>query len=379
MKRNLWVMLLSFCIPLVTLIAWKGTASLSRKRLVAPHRTRNLVIITFDGCRWKEIFRGADSTDLFGTKFRSQNLDSLKKYFWSDNLEIRREKLAPFFWDYLVKHGQLYGNRDLGNKVDVRNPYWFSYPGYNEIFTGYPDPKVNSNSYGYNPNINVLEYINEQPKYKNKVVAFCAWDAFYRILNEPGSHLLIKAGYKRIENIPLTDSATFKLLESECHWPPHGNRGVNPLIVYSRAKQYTEQHHPSVLYISWATTDTYGHEGKYGAYLDAIHNFNIMIRDLWRYLQQDPFYKNNTTLFVTVDHGRGYGNLWTTHGSKEAPHSNEIWFAVMGPDTKPLGEINKPEQLYQNQYAKTFAAFLGLNFTNGRPIGSRIKDVMDKR
>lgn len=375
MKRNLWAMLLAFCIPLVTLIAWKGTTSLSGKESIPHHRARNLVIITLDGCRWKEIFQGADSIDLFSSKFRTQNLDSLKKYYWADNIALRRKKLAPFFWNYWVNHGQLYGNRNWGNKVNVKNPYWFSYPGYNEIFTGYPDPRVNSNGFGDDPNINVLEYINKQKGYKNKVAVFCAWNAFYRILNESRSHLMIRAGIKTLDSIPLEDSSTFKALEEECHWPPHGNRGLNPLVLYSRAKQYAEQNHPRVLYIGWATTDTYGHEGKYGAYLDAIHNINLMIKDLWNYLQTDPFYKNNTTIFVTVDHGRGYGNQWVTHG-REAAHSNEIWFAVMGPDTKPLGEINKPEQLYQNQFAKTFAAFLGLNFTNGKSIGNRIKEVL---
>lgn len=380
MKQVLWIL---FPLPLFFLPLWKEKKPLSNKptapafSLIRLH-TKNLVIITFDGCRWKEIFKGADSAKLFGTKFRKQNLDSLKKYFWSDNLLKRREKLSPFFWGYIGKHGQLYGNRYRGNKVNVKNPYWFSYPGYNEIFTGYPDPRVNSNGYGDDPNMNVLEYINRQVGYNNEVAAFCAWDAFYRILNEPRSHLMIHAGYKTIENIPLTDSGTFKYLMTKCHWPPHGNRGMDPLIVYSRAKQYMEQHHPRVMYISWATTDTYGHEGKYGAYLDAIHNYNEMIGNLWNYLQTDPFYKDNTTLFITVDHGRGYGNQWTTHG-RDALHSNETWFAVLGPDTRPLGEITRQEQLYEDQYAKTLASFLGLSFKNGKPIGKRIKSAMDLR
>jgi hypothetical protein len=36
-------------------------------------KTKNLVIVTLDGSRWKELFRGADSVFLFGKTFNSQD------------------------------------------------------------------------------------------------------------------------------------------------------------------------------------------------------------------------------------------------------------------------------------------------------------------
>ena len=72
----------------------------------------------------------------------------------------------PFMCSVVAKKGQLYGNRTLGNKVNNANPYWFSYPGYNEIMTGYADTLINSNKYPANPNVTVLEYLNKQPKIK---------------------------------------------------------------------------------------------------------------------------------------------------------------------------------------------------------------------
>jgi hypothetical protein len=50
-----------------------------------------------------------------------------------------------FCGQLFANHGQLHGNRTKGSEVNNANPYWFSYPGYNEIFTGYPDTAVNSN------------------------------------------------------------------------------------------------------------------------------------------------------------------------------------------------------------------------------------------
>ena len=44
------------------------------------------------------------------------------------------------------------------------------------------------------------------------------------------------------------------------------------------------------------------------------------------------FYKDQTTIFIATDHGRGDGEDWTHHNSK-TPGSDQIWFAVMGPYT----------------------------------------------
>ncbi len=93
----------------------------------------------------------------------------------------------PFFWTTIAGKGQLYGNRTYGNKVDNANPYWFSYPGYSEIMTGYADTAINANDYPPNPHITVLEFLNQQTKLKGRVAAFGAWNAFDRILNEQRS------------------------------------------------------------------------------------------------------------------------------------------------------------------------------------------------
>lgn len=103
-----------------------------------------------------------------------------------------------------------------------------------------------------------------------------------------------------------------------------------------------------------------------------------MIEKLWNMMQQDKFYKNNTTFFIVPDHGRGVGKEWTDHGSG-TPHSNETWFMAMGPDTKPLGEMKTKEQIFQTQYAKTISALLGFDYhVPGKIIGKEIKSVMDK-
>lgn len=335
---------------------------------------RKLVIITFDGYRWQEVFRGADSALLFQSASGTKDSADLINNFWSSDRKDRREKLMPFFWNAFSKEGQVYGNRDLKSFVNVTNPYWFSYPGYNEIFTGHADTNINSNDYSANPNITLQEYINKQPGYHNSVAIFTSWAAFTRILNEPRSKLMINAGYTRMKGINLNETEKI-LSEAQLLIPQTMGPHERPdAITYFLAKEYLKQNHPKVLQISFIETDAFGHQDKYDQYLKSAHNCDAMLKDLWNYIQGDPFYKNQTTIFIATDHGRGNGAAWTQHNSS-TPGSDQIWFAVMGPYTSPLGEM-KNQQVYQNQYAKTMAALLQMDVNFEHKTGSVIQKVI---
>src|SRR5688572_23433351 len=112
----------------------------------------NIIIITTDGLRWQEVFGGMDSAIANNKKFNQDDSAAIYKKYWAATPLERRKKLLPFYWSIIEKNGQLYGNRDLGNKIDNANPYWFSYPGYSEIFTGHADTLINKNDYPPNPN-----------------------------------------------------------------------------------------------------------------------------------------------------------------------------------------------------------------------------------
>lgn len=347
-------------------------------KIVHAQKTKNVVIITFDGYRWKDLFDGADSINLFGKKFTSQDSTWRISKYWGKDQNERRAKLMPFFWNTIAKNGQIYGNRNYGNFVNVSNRYWFSYPGYNEIFTGYPDTLINSNSHSTNHNVNVLEFLNKIPAFKDKVATFTSWDTFSKILNQERSGFPINAGYTNVQGEQLSEVQ--KTLNELQWWLPkdYGMGERHDGITYSFAKEHIKLHHPRVLQLSFIETDALAHSGKYDYYLDAAHYNDQMIADLWNFMQGDPFYKDNTTFIITEDHGRGYQDNWQHHYYTVA-HSNEIFFAVMGPDTKPLGEIKTKGQWYQNQFAQTIATFLGIKFENGHLIGKAIKEVLPQK
>lgn len=337
---------------------------------------RKLVLITFDGYRWEDVFRGADSSMLFPKLKGVKDSAQYVKRFWGKDFKERREKLMPFFWNSFGLRGQVYGNRDLQSFVNVKNPYWFSYPGYNEILTGYPDTIINSNDYPANPNITLPEFINKQPGFQHKVAAFASWAAFARILNKDRSGFPVNAGYSILESRNLDEVQRF-LNQQQFLLPKTFGPNERPdAVTYFLAKEYLKQEHPRFLQISFIETDAYGHQDKYQSYLESARSNDEMLKDLWEYIQSDPFYKDQTTIFIATDHGRGDKADWTHHNSK-TPGSDQVWFAVMGPGIPLMGETRQ-QQVYQYQYAKTMARLLGIDFKSPNAIGEEIKTVLGK-
>ena len=340
----------------------------------AQNKTRNLVIVTLDGLRWQEVFRGADSA-LVNIKEYNPDKKGITESFIRESPEARRSLLMPFLWSTVVQKGQLYGNRDLGNKAEVANTFRFSYPGYNELFTGFPDPRVNSNDKVPNPNTNLLEYINKQKGFEGKVIAFTSWDVFPSILNDKRSGIIVNSGLSDL-NIPGM-SERLKLLNEMQHQSPGfvAEDMRLDVITYQFGKQYMIDKKPRVLYLGFDETDDLAHQGNYKMYLQQARKTDAILADLWNYLQSDPFYKDQTALVITSDHGRGEVPLetWKSHGEKIIG-AEQVWFAVIGPDIPAKGEVKTKATIYHKQLAQTFSELLGLDFKSaaGHEVGAGI-------
>ena len=341
------------------------------------HKTKNLIVVTLDGMRWQEVYRGADSA-MINSGYNTDKEDVRKKY-WSATAQERRQTLFPFLWSVISKQGQLYGNRDMGNKDELANPYRFSYPGYNEIFTGFPDVRMNTNDPITNPNMNVLEFINKQKGFEGKVIAFSSWERFPQILNTNRSGLPVYSGYADLKNTDANPRLKY-LNELQHDVPPYlGDSTRLDFITYEFSKEYLKQYKPRVLYMAFDETDDMAHAGNYRFYLDRARQEDGYIKALWDMIQADPFYKNSTTLIITTDHGRGDVPMdkWRDHGS-DVKGAENTWFAVIGPDTPPTGEVKTPTTTYHKQLAQTMAQLLGFDFkaNAGHEVGDAIKTVI---
>ena len=330
--------------------------------------TKNVFIITTDGFRWQEVFTGADSALINNTQYTIDTALT-KAMYWDASTELRRKKLMPFLWNVIARKGQLYGNRLLNNKVNMKNLYKISYPGYNEILTGYADWRLIPNTPVNNKNTNILEYLNQQPEYKGRIAAFTSWNIFPFILNEERSKMVVNSGYELLEED--ADSTNFLINRVQENILEKKHTRYD-LLTCLGAREYIRSQHPKVLFLGLGETDESAHSSRYDLYLQEANMVDKMIADLWYYVQTDPFYKDNTTFIITTDHGRGSNSKsWCTHGPF-TKGSGQTWMAIIGPAITASGEMKMEQQSYGNQLASTIALMLGEKFKPAHPAGKPI-------
>ena len=345
----------------------------------APH-TRNVVLIVSDGLRWQEVFTGADPAllnEAHGGIWEKE--ENLRREFWRDDPAERRRALLPFLWNTVAVRGQIFGNQALGSVARVTNGLAFSYPGYNEMLTGHPDARINSNEFGPNPNVSVLEWLNTLPDLQGKVSAHATWSTFKDIFNIPRSHLPLQVGWDVPYQGTLTPRQELlnRLYRSTTRFD---DEDLYDSFMQVALLDSFATHQPRVLFVGYGETDDWAHAGRYDLVLQSAHHFDQFVAELWEHLQTLPAYRGTTTFIITTDHGRGSGlTEWKEHGVEQKGSEN-IWIAVLGPDTAPLGERSHTGEVHQAQIAATVAAFLGKDFRKAAPSAApAIGEVLPRR
>ena len=340
-------------------------------------KTRAVVLIVLDGFRWQEVFDGPEH-DLMDAKHGgAQDAAQLRKDFWRDTPEEGRAALLPFLWTVVAKQGQIYGNLRKGSVAQVTNGFKFSYPGYNEMATGYPDPRINSNEFGPNPNATVFEWLNHQPEFRNQVAIFGTWDTFNDIFRAKQSGLVVRAGWNLPWTEPLTprEQLLKKLYETSTRVE---DDDAPDSFTHEDLLDYLQTHSPRVLFVGYGETDDWAHAGKYDLVLQAAHEDDQRIAELWNTMQAKPEYHDQVTFIITCDHGRGSGlKLWRDHDKNIAGAEN-IWIAAIGPDTPASGEMANVPRVTQSQIAATIAQLLGQDYRSAVPQAAPPLPILSK-
>ena len=331
-----------------------------------------MIVVTLDGLRWQELFGGLSSDYLTKDAGRVEDRAPIEQRFGAPTPVERREKMMPFFWTVIAKQGQVFGDPAAGSVARVTNGLRFSYPGYNEMLTGFPDPRVDSNDKVPNPNVTVLEWLNRRPAFAGRVAAFASWELLSWILNEPRSGIPSNG-----DGAPVAQAATDRerlLNEFASELPPYwGSTRFDAPTVFG-ALEYLRTRKPRVLYVMLGETDEWAHQRRYDLYLDSAWRNDRMIRRLWEAAQSMPEYANRTALIVSTDHGRGdKPEDWPNHG-RDTPASDRIWIVVMGPGVPALG-IRSGITATQSQVAATIAALLGEDYARAQPQAAAPLDM----
>ncbi|MBU1378897.1 MAG: alkaline phosphatase family protein [Alphaproteobacteria bacterium] len=305
-------------------------ASIAVPAQAAPDR--RLVLVTLDGLHWTEVFRGADperAADPAAVPFDER--EAIRTAFIVPANKARA--LMPFLNDVVARQGVLLGDRDHGGCAAVGNAMWFSYPGYNEILTGKPDPAIVSNAHGLNRNVTFLEWLNRRPGFAGRVETVASWRVHRDILDVPKSGLSVNAGWEDAPARTPTEATIARLQAGSARIWPEVRLDT---FTHAYALELLKRQKPKVLYVAYGETDDFAHDGRYDQVLWAAQRADRFLGELWAALQADPAYAGKTTLIVTTDHGRGTNGKdgWRHHG-KPFAESNQVWIGAIGPDIAP--------------------------------------------
>ncbi len=352
----------------------------------------NVVLITFDGLRWQEVFAGIDESLATHAEYSSQ-AEQLMQQFWKSDSNERAKTLLPFMHNTVFARGSYAGNRLQNSCAAVSNNWYFSYPGYSEILTGVVNPSINSNSKIPNSERTFLELLESNSIYEGKTAAFASWDVFPFIFNVERSGIHVNAF--SIEPNPADEYESF-LNKMQTEIPTPWSTVRNDFFTHQYALSYLRRERPKVLFISYGETDDFAHDGEYDQYIYAARRTDRFIEEIWTTLQSIEQYRDNTVLFITVDHGRGEDPLasWMHHSSQEATRrpnsgltqyadgivgSEATWLAAMGPGVAEAGLIQTGDDcLSSDRIAATLMELLGEDSRDYNPaMGTPIRELLE--
>ena len=265
----------------------------------------------------------------------------------------------------------------------VANPWYFSYPGYSEILTGVVNHYINSNGKVPNPERTLLELLDQKTEYRGRTAAFASWDVFPYIFNVERSGIHVNAFAPEPNPADEMEALLYALhVDIPSPWPTVRNDA----FTYHYAMAWLKHEHPRVLYIGFGETDDFAHEGKYDEYIIAANRTDRFIREIWETVQSLEGYRDNTVLFITVDHGRGEDppETWMHHASKRSLDgymaslaryetgivgSEATWMAATGPGVADKGlVVTEAGCLTSDRIAATLLQLLGEDYLDHNPM-----------
>lgn len=137
------------------------------------------------------------------------------------------------------------------------------------------------------------------------------------------------------------------------------------------AKRLMQQESPSLLWITMHDMDI-AHSGAYSLYIEGIQRTDRMCAELWKAVQDEPEYKDNTTLFILPDFGRDAdydagGNGFQHHRTGDAV-SRTTWMMALGKGVREGVIYDQPMQSID--LVPSLGAIMGFSpdLAQGKPI-----------
>jgi hypothetical protein len=273
-----------------------------------------VILITVDGVRPQEVFRGIDA-ELAGEPVAGP------------------QPLLPRLQARAAREGFLTGDADAADPFPIGNPAACSLPGYQVILAG-RDLGCRDNDCGPLPVESVLERASRELGLgAREVAAFASWPGIALALERSPGSLTVNVGFAPFQ-APFApwDEATEALgreqVEDRPPWPNRRDR-----YTWALALRYLERFHPRVLYVGLGDPDEWAHLGEYRAYAGSVADLDERLEALFASLAGLGGYGAGASVLVTTDHGRGLGAGWENHGPAD-PGSERAWLFASTPATR---------------------------------------------
>lgn len=137
----------------------------------------------------------------------------------------------------------------------------------------------------------------------------------------------------------------------------YGGNYTDDINTWNNTREILSKKHPRLAIVNLGQVDAEGHSGNWDGYVKSIQQADSIVYLVWDLLQNDPFYKDSTTLFVVNDHGR-HTHDFTSHGC-HCEGCRHLLSMMIGPDTK----AGKIDSTYRQQIdiAPTIGQLLGFS------------------
>jgi hypothetical protein len=255
------------------------------------YRTRNVFVVCIDGLRGTEAFDAEDPA-----------------------------QYIPHMWNDLRPQGSLYTNfYNLGAT-------WTT-PGNDTIVDG---------CWEITPN-------NED--WRDFRPACPTMFEYYRRANPelPQSKVWAVVGKNNLHHIAASDHPLYGLDYAASLDCPRGS-DRDDSVTWSQLQQIMKRDHPSLVFLHLGEVDHAGHS-QWTWYLQAIHEADQIVNELWEKIQSDPYYSNQTTMLVTTDHGRhddAHGGFHSHGGICQG--CQRLFLLALGPDIRAGAEFSELRQ-----------------------------------
>ena len=133
-----------------------------------------------------------------------------------------------------------------------------------------------------------------------------------------------------------------------------------------QVKRILREFHPRLVMINFKNPDTFPSEKGWDAYLQAIQQSDDYVYQLWQLLEEDHFYRNQTALYITSDHGRhldGHEDGFLSHGD-DCRGCQHVSLLAIGPDFRKGAVVTEQYELID--LPVTIGKMLGLDIPGSK-------------